>query len=168
MNLIHDPAEVAKQAPQHQASNRKLKQHLLAAPSQQVDQWFEPVTTSVTAQIDCTQCANCCKKLEAGISPSEITRLADLTSLSREAFIDIHVDTELPSGACFLKKHPCLFLEENRCSIYSHRPEACRIYPGLESPGLKYRLRRVFENYRVCPIVFNTIELLKKQLNIVS
>jgi hypothetical protein len=29
----------------------------------------------------------------------------------------------------------CYFLEENRCTIYEHRPEGCRIYPLVLSSG---------------------------------
>lgn len=64
-----------------------------------------------------------------------------------------------------LQSMPCSFLRHLSCSIYEHRFASCREFPALHLPGFTNRFFTVAMHYGRCPIVFNTIEALKIELN---
>ena len=102
----------------------------------------------ITQLVDCVKCANCCKKLEPGLEEMTV-------------FKQKHIAFD--GNAFYLKTKPCMFLNDCLCSIYTNRPAACSGYPHLNQTEMKYR-KSFWENYSVCPIVFNVIERLKKDL----
>ena len=65
-----------------------------------------------------------------------------------------------------MNKIPCHFLHENKCTVYEARPTECREFPGLHKPGFIKRSFATFMHYGRCPIIFNVIEALKKELNV--
>ena len=163
--IIHHPKEVAFLATEKHAENREFKHFLKSQNNKQLDQEVAQIQEEIESKINCTTCANCCKKLEAGITPEEAKRLADLQNTSLADFITTATEQEKPSGVLFLSKKPCIFLLDNKCTIYISKPESCSTYPHLSGENFKYRLRSVFTNYALCPIVYNTIEQLKTKLN---
>jgi Fe-S-cluster containining protein len=147
---------------QKSAEKKKLYSQFLdkARPSDIIKQ-LPDLHDGVFKNIDCLDCANCCKKLEPGLETNEIEKLAALNQQSIELFREqcIAYDGE----ALYLQTKPCLFLEDCACRIYEHRPAACAGYPHLHQPDMKFR-RSLWENYAICPIVFNVLELLKQDL----
>jgi Fe-S-cluster containining protein len=55
-------------------------------------------------------------------------------------------------------------LKDNLCINYDHRPKDCSSYPHLHKNEFLSRTWGVIDNYSVCPIVFNTYEILKIEL----
>jgi Fe-S-cluster containining protein len=106
-------------------------------------------------------CANCCKKLEPGLEASEIETLATLKQQEIDAFKQQYVAYD--GEALYLQTKPCMFLDDCACTIYENRPAACAGYPHLNQPDMKFR-RTLWENYSICPIVFNVLEQLKEEL----
>jgi Fe-S-cluster containining protein len=80
----------------------------------------------------CTGCGNCCAK-EPGavfISMDEIEQLASFLGMEKKDFLEKY--TRKLHGKISLKEHPnfdCVFLKENRCTVYHHRPKQCKTYP---------------------------------------
>lgn len=141
-----------------------FKKFIRTKPSSEIDALIHKHNQIISKQIDCTACANCCKKLEPGVDDAEIVQLAKYTNSSPEVFKNNFI---LFDGvSCFLKTKPCMFLKENKCSIYSNRPAACADYPHLNGINLKYK-SSLWNNYSVCPIVFNVIENVKEELGFV-
>ncbi len=64
-------------------------------------------------------------------------------------------------GDLVFKQKPCSFLKNNKCGVYNSRPQLCRKYPYLDQGHFLETLGRVLGNLSICPIVFNTFELLK-------
>jgi Fe-S-cluster containining protein len=151
------------------AKNKTSWQDWLAVvkkiPVEEFDQLAHPVVNEVTHQIDCTQCGNCCRYQEPGVTNEEINRLAAARNIPVEDFKNKFIAWDR-EGVSFLCEHPCTFLEGNICSVYSIRPQSCADFPGLHRPRLKWRMKQVEENYAICPIVFNVVEKLKKQLGV--
>ena len=59
-----------------------------------------------------------------------------------------------------LKSSPCPFLlADNRCSVYDHRPRACREYPHTDRRKMVQILELTHRNTLVCPAV---LEILAK------
>lgn len=124
------------------------------------DQIAAPVVEEVTKSIDCTQCGNCCKIQEPGVTKEEIQSLASIKQLEVDEFATKYVASD-KDGVNFLCNKPCIFLSDTTCTIYPQRPFSCADFPGLSRPGLKWRMKQVAYNYRICPIVFNVVEQLK-------
>jgi len=74
----------------------------------------------------------------------------------------LEVDSD---GDYVFRSSPCPFiLPDNYCSIYDSRPKACREYPHTD----RKRMHQIFsitqKNISICPIVFNVVERIKKEI----
>lgn len=144
-----------------QTENIFFKKHLRGVSSIKVDEHIHRLYNIVANEIDCTLCGNCCKKLEPGIETDEIDRLAQFKGIEPIDFKRLYVAYD--GEAQYLKTKPCMFLSGCKCTIYDSRPNACAGYPHLDQPNMKYK-RSLWENYSICPIVYQVIELLKLEL----
>ncbi len=159
--MLTTPSEIAPLLKDKTIENIFFKKFLRDTPSKVVDEKVHALNTRVSAQIDCLQCANCCKKLEPGLEMHEIEVLANIKQQPVEVFKQNYVAFD--GEAQYLQTKPCMFLNGCACTIYEQRPQACSGYPHLDQPDMKYR-RSFWENYAICPIVFNVLEELKKEL----
>lgn len=162
--MITDLEYIKKTAQEKETENLLFRKKLIHIPYPEVDKIFHTIVKEVEQQIDCTQCGNCCKELEPEVSDEEIHQLARLKEISVEAFKKMYIGIEPDTGIQFMKAKPCIFLKDKMCSIYPNRPSSCRDYPHLHHERIKFRMKRIMEQYSVCPIVFNSIEALKKQV----
>jgi Fe-S-cluster containining protein len=80
----------------------------------------------------CTGCGACCSK-EPGavfISEQEAASMAEYLQISLEHFYQLY--TRKLHGLTSLKEKEnfdCVFLIDNRCSLYESRPKQCKTYP---------------------------------------
>jgi hypothetical protein len=155
------PIDIFSISRDKQTENIFFKKELKKYSSEVLDEKVQVLKDHFYKAIDCTKCANCCKHLEPGVENNELETLADKRGIDviefRRAFVEFDGD------ALFLKTKPCMFLNTNKCSIYEARPMACALYPHLEQDHFKFK-RNVWSNYNICPIVFEVIEALKKEL----
>lgn len=162
---IDSVSELEKLASAKAVENIFFKKHLRNFSSEKVDTLVHELDREITPQIDCTQCGNCCKKLEPDLSSDEIEKLAAVKNVSPEQFKQNFVLHDGKSH--FLKTKPCIFLKENKCTVYESRPQACGGFPHLDLNDFKYR-NTFWSNYSLCPIVFNVIESLKEKTGFIS
>lgn len=160
--LILDLTLIASHAREAHTENQLLKSRIKTIPVRELDEHVAAIAKHVIAAVDCTKCANCCKTLEPELSTHEIERLRAHRQESFEVFSAKFLGYDTKREVHYLKP-VCTFLRDNRCAVYADRPDACREYPRL-FPELKFRWKKTMEDYAICPIVFNTIELLKKEL----
>ena len=73
----------------------------------------------------CQHCNQCCTKCEVRVDDIEVPIIANYLNV-RTRKIKHLLDNENN-----FKHSPCLFLKENRCSIYPVRPLTCMIYPFI-------------------------------------
>ncbi len=115
----------------------------------------------MAALIDCGKCGLCCKLPSIGVNEADCARLARRLEISRATFarkyVSVYEGEEGITG-------PCPFLKELRCTVYEDRPDACRGFPYLEAPGFRGRTLMLLSASFYCPIVFNTLEALKRRL----
>ena len=73
---------------------------------------------------DFKECSQCCTETKMPLLEEDIRRIEKLDTVA-ESF------TENDGGFIILKNNngACVFLEEGKCRIYSHRPTGCRLYP---------------------------------------
>ena len=133
--------------------------------SRKIDKVVQETLREVSSQIDCTQCANCCREMQPVLMPADIRRLARKMNLPVKAFTARYLK-KAPAdhiGMVF-KRRPCPFLFDDRCSVYDARPRDCKSYPHLHRRDFVQRTLQAIGNYARCPIVFNTYEALKTRL----
>ena len=131
-----------------------------------IDSIVKELYREVSAQIDCTQCGNCCKVIQPILKQADITKLADHLKLTvtefKSRFLKEYEDGDKDDFV--FTTMPCPFLENNRCVVYEQRPHVCRSYPHLHKKDFVFRVNQAFSNCSVCPIVFNVYEGLKQTL----
>lgn len=132
-----------------------------------IDLLVQQINEAVTAQIDCTQCGNCCKTLMINISETEANTIAKHLDSTRTDFDDQYIEKG-SNGMMIMNKMPCHFLNENQCTVYENRFSGCREFPALHLPNFTGRLFTTFMHYERCPIIFNVTEQLKKELSYIK
>src|SRR5579871_1117578 len=70
----------------------------------------------IQAQIDCTQCANCCRVTETEIDERDVQKLAKFIGMTQDEFLRDYT-MRAPDGELILKrdKNGCVFLKGNLC-----------------------------------------------------
>lgn len=81
----------------------------------------------------CTGCGQCCTGAPGyvWISIQEIKALAELLNISEKAFTQKYT-RRIGNRIALkedLKNYDCIFLRDNKCLVYSHRPKQCRTFP---------------------------------------
>ncbi|MDK9705851.1 MAG: YkgJ family cysteine cluster protein [Desulforhopalus sp.] len=80
----------------------------------------------------------CCRLLELAISPYDALRLRQATSLPSQQLLEKYFIIEQDPGEAFPRVYltmvddgraSCVFVTKAGCSVYEHRPGACRTYP---------------------------------------
>lgn len=121
----------------------------------------------------CSICsAKCCKKYDVFINHEDISKIYDITNnFSFVKKIEYHKSYgDVPSFILWENNKKkkwvlclsnpdsiCIFLKNDRCSIYRNRPSICKTYPFYEEDG------EIKESNNVCPTKWKLLELnLKK------
>ena len=153
---ILDKAEV------EQAEIRKLFERIKKKKPRDLDAQVHSLHNKIFARIDCLDCANCCSTTSPIFRDIDIKRLAKHLKMKENNFISSYLKMDEESDYV-LQKSPCSFLgNDNKCSVYEHRPLACREYPHTDRKNMIQILGITEKNTLVCPAVATIIEELKK------
>lgn len=163
-HLITDLEKIRQLGFLNEEENFDFRAFLKGQDSDEIDQRVHRLYKEISAQIDCSKCANCCNMQTPGLSKKEAEQLSGYMNMDIDDFKDQYVETDW-SGQMMLKDQPCIFLKDNACSVSHIMPEDCRNYPYLHKDDFIFRLFGVIDNYSVCPIVFNVYEALKEELD---
>ena len=142
---------------EHDEENWEFRSWLKQYAPDDIDGIVQALSQKYFALIDCTQCANCCRSLQAEFKKSELHTIAETLGRSIREF-----EKQFMSEG--MVNPPCPMLDGKLCSIYDNRPEVCRSFPHLEKPLFTSRLMGVIDNVAICPIAFNAYEELKTKL----
>lgn len=91
----------------------------------------------------CNFCGSCCKEMDIPITHYDIERIIKSgTTLELDMFITFYPSTPESEYSALLyneystlflsnnlSDNACIFLVDNKCSIYEHRPNTCRTWP---------------------------------------
>ena len=151
----------------HNASvqNKKFFNRLKRSTPKNLDEVTHQLHQEVFEYTDCLKCANCCKTTSPIFYERVIERASKQLHIRPAEFTEkfLRVDEDKDY---VLKSSPCTFLQEdNTCSIYEHRPNACREYPHTNRKKFYQILELTYKNTFVCPAVFDIVEKLKKAFN---
>ena len=164
MPLVTDLTKIKQIAEEKQAENDLFRDFLKQQDDEAIDSMVHTLTETITPQIDCTQCGNCCKSLMINITKEETDQLASHLQISETQLIDQYIE-QSEQGQMIINTIPCHFLKETSCSIYEHRFTEFREFPHLHKPHFTGRLFGTMQYYEICPIIFNVVEQLKEALD---
>ncbi len=127
----------------------------------QLDDITHALHNEVFEEIDCLECANCCKSISPIIIDKDVERMAKQLRMKPSAFIDQYLNMDNENDYVF-KEAPCPFLmPDNYCMVYEQRPRACREYPHTDRKRFFQILNLTLKNTYYCPAVYEVVDRLK-------
>jgi uncharacterized protein len=156
-------AAIQAKAVDLQAENDLFTSFIQKHDSEQIDAIVFDLQAKISAQINCTQCGNCCKSLMIVVEDEEVSVLANYLHMPRNQFEETYLEKGT-QGMMLMNTIPCHFLSNHQCTVYPTRPAGCREFPAMHLPHFTRRLFTTFMHYARCPIIFNVVESLKKEL----
>lgn len=142
--------------------NKTFLQRLAKHPPRNLDKMFAEESSDFFDKHSCLDCANCCKTTSPIFRDVDIERIAGHLKVKPGDLVSryLHIDND---GHYVLNSSPCVFLgEDNYCSIYNVRPQACRDYPHTERKNIYQVMDLAYHNTLVCPAVAGIVEKLKR------
>ena len=112
------------------------------------------------SNINCLNCAACCKNYSPRFKTPDVKRIAKHLKLKEGEFIEKYLvlDNE---GDYVVNTKPCPFLgNDNYCSIYKERPSDCSRFPYTNEDVILKRQSLTLKNSTFCPIVYFVLEKL--------
>lgn len=156
--------QFTSKAKKKEQENQKYLVRLKKMDSRKVDDAFHRMHDEVFDEIDCLQCANCCKTTSPIFYQTDIERLSRGLRMRPADFLEKYLRID-EDGDYVLKSSPCPFLDEdNYCRVYEDRPRACREYPHTDRKKMVQIMELTLKNTMVCPAVFEMVERLKSVL----
>jgi uncharacterized protein len=151
-----------KKAKDNHQSNKKFLQNMKRLKPKNLDDRFHALHEEVFQEIDCLECANCCKTTSPIFLQSDIDRLAKTLKMKVPAFIDQYLKID-EDGDHVLQQSPCAFLgDDNKCMVYDSRPKACREYPHTDRKRMYQITALTLQNTLVCPAVSRIVKRLEE------
>ncbi|MBA3647988.1 MAG: YkgJ family cysteine cluster protein [Chitinophagales bacterium] len=145
--------------------NKKFLKRLKLRPPRNLDEITNNLHDHAFEHIDCLKCANCCKTTGPRLVNRDIDRLANHFHIRPSEFTEKFLRTDEDSDYVF-KTMPCPFSkEDNYCSVYENRPNACQQYPHTQQKNIVQKLGITYLNSMICPAVAEVIEGLKDIFN---
>jgi len=138
-----------------QAENEAAKMlvQLKRKNPRQLDSLFHEAHEKAFSCIDCLQCANCCITTGPLLTDTDIKRVSKHLRMKDAEFVAEYVRVDEDGDQVF-NSMPCPFLGADKyCSIYEHRPKACRDYPHTDRVKQHQLLDLHLKNASICPAV---------------
>ncbi len=131
-----------------------------------LDAKINQLEKEVWAETDCLSCANCCKTMTPTFSQSDMKRIAAHFNQTVEEFQNKWLRKEKGGDRDWLNKtEPCQFLnlKDNKCSIYSVRPDDCAGFPHLSKKFKEY-VHIHHQNVEYCPATYKLVEKMMERV----
>jgi Fe-S-cluster containining protein len=166
VKLETDVRRIASLAQQSEEANWRFRCFLKGCDLavEEIDAMVHGLFRSVSKEIDCRECGNCCEVVQPVLNDDDIARLAGSLGTSAEAFTAEYLVEDMDDEGYTFNSSPCPFLSGKSCSVYPDRPSDCRSCPHLQKHDFVFRVNQAFSNCSVCPIVFNVYERLKAEV----
>jgi len=150
-------------ASDHHKENKIFLEKLRKKKPGNLDKIFHDLHNDVFLEINCLECANCCKSISPIIIDKDIQRIASRLKLKPSEFTEEYLLLDKDNDYVF-KQSPCPFLmPDNYCVIYEDRPRACREYPHTNRRRMYQLLKLALKNAEYCPAVYEIIHKLKEE-----
>ena len=160
--MITDLVQIRRLGEQKFDENHRFRTYLKTHNF--VERRFRKIAGEIEDQIDCTQCANCCRVALTPIAERDVEKLARFLRLSLRKFLEQYTKRdEFNDLVLETNQNGCVFLEGNLCTVYEARPGTCERYPHLVrgQGSLVSRMWQFVDRASYCPIDYNTMEASK-------
>ena len=166
--MITDLVQIKLLGTKQREENLRFRRHMKSHDHS--DRILRRIAETIEDQIDCRQCANCCRETDAPVTQRDVDRLARHFRVKGQRIMaDYVVESDSAEEPYRLRRHDngeCIFLSGNECTVYDARPEVCQRYPHLVrgSGSIASRMWAMADRAAVCPIVYNALEAFKVEL----
>jgi len=158
-----DYALILERASGKKEEYKKFFERLRKQAPKDLDQVCNQLHEKAFENIDCLQCANCCRSTGPLLLQKDVERAAKSLKMRPAAFAEKYLRTD-EDGDNVFKNMPCPFLgSDNYCSIYHDRPNACREFPHTQQRDILQKLKITAKNALICPAVAKITEELKEK-----
>lgn len=164
MNKIKIDLDLLKvKAKNAETENKEFFAKLKKKKPKQLDNIVHALHDEVFEELDCLECANCCKSISPIIIDKDVERMAKHLRMKPAEIIDQYLEMDKDNDYVF-REAPCPFLmPDNYCMVYESRPRACREYPHTDRKRFYQILNLTLKNTHYCPAVFEVTDRLKKK-----
>ena len=164
--VLTDLVQIRRLGEKKRDENLRFRRHLKSHVF--VERQFRRAAEEMHDQIDCRQCAECCRVTEVQLAGRDVEHLARFFRISEKAFLEQFTATG-EDGELILRRTSagCVFLEGNECTVYEARPGNCERFPHLlrGSGSMVSRMWQFVDRATYCPIVYNWMEAVKDLTN---
>ncbi len=163
--MITDLVQIRLLGEKKRPENERFRRHMKAHDHS--DRILRRIAEGIEEQIDCTQCANCCKVATAQVSERDVERLARYLRIKPAQFLAEYTTQSDEEGTILRRTESgCVFLSGTECTVYDARPETCQRFPHLVrgAGSIVSRMWQFIDRACYCPIVYNSLEAFKDEL----
>jgi Fe-S-cluster containining protein len=155
-----------KQIVRHQ--RRRLKRFLTGLqkhPPRGLDKIKLEADHQVWKEVNCLDCANCCKTMSPTYTKKDIQRISKHLGMSEKAFREKWLYKDR-TGDWLNKKQPCQFLDlkTNMCNIYEVRPSDCAGFPHHTKKKMTDYMHVYKQNLEYCPATYSLVEKMMERV----
>ncbi len=143
---------------------RRALRRINKRSTKDLDGQFAQLHEEIFEEIDCLECANCCKTTSPVFRDKDIERISRQLGIRPAKFIEqfLKLDSD---GDYVLLSSPCAFLMgDNGCSIYEDRPRACLEYPHTDRRKMVQILDLTAKNTEICPAAYRVVKQLIEEV----
>jgi len=160
--MLTDLVQIRRLGEKNREENFRFRRYLKSHAF--VERQFRRAAEDVQAQIDCRQCAECCRVGIVPLAKRDVEHIARFLGIAEKAFLEQYTALDDEEGVV-LRRTPegCVFLSGNDCTIYESRPGNCERFPHLlrGAGSLVSRMWQFVDRAAYCPIVYNWMEAVK-------
>lgn len=157
---MYDLKQHEQLARQRSKTLRPFLEKLGKKPPRDLDVRVAEFHEQAFEQVNCLECANCCKTISPIVIDRDIDRMAKHLRVKPSELIaqHLHLDSD---GDYVFNQTPCPFLmSDYYCRIYDVRPRACREYPHTDRKRFHQITKLTLKNILVCPAALHVVESL--------
>ena len=156
---------------ENKITRRKLKSFLRKLEVHKVrgtDALAKKINADAFREIDCLECANCCKTMAPTFRKTEVARIAGHLRMTYDEYFTKYLKVD-KDGDIVNRSTPCQHLgSDNKCSIYEQRPGDCSGYPHTHKRDFKEFIPEThIQNVDYCPAAYYVVEKMYERLNAV-
>lgn len=164
--MVTDLVQIRVLGEKKRYENLRFRRHMKSHDHS--DRILRRIAEGIEEQIDCTQCANCCKVATAIVTERDAERLARYLRITPAKFLAGYTMEDEEEGRILKRtaETGCVFLEGTTCTVYDARPDACQRFPHVVrgAGSIASRMWQFVDRAVYCPIVYNSLEAFKEEL----
>jgi uncharacterized protein len=165
--MLTDLVQIKLLGEKKRPENERFRKHMKSFDHS--DRILRRIGEGIEEQIDCLQCANCCRVATAKVTERDVERLAKYLRVKPSRVMADYVVKSEEEGLILQrdKKTGCVFLNGNECTVYDARPESCQKFPHVVrgNGSILSRMWELIDRACYCPIVYNSLEAFKDEMD---